>query len=121
MRPALVVKLNPVTDDSIGMLQGLKPLTMNTLLFQGSDYTLDHPILLRAVGRDALLLQTVASDQGCEASAGKDQAILSERSKKGCRTLTRVPDLAIKACSRAASAVLALPERDRCQPENSRV
>ena len=68
MRPALVVKPNPVTDDSIGMLQGLKPLTMNTLLFQGSDYTLDHPVLLGTVRRDELLFQTVASDQGCEAS-----------------------------------------------------
>jgi hypothetical protein len=26
MRPALVIKPNPVTDDSIGMLQGLKPM-----------------------------------------------------------------------------------------------
>jgi len=72
----LVVKPNPVTDDSIGMLQGLKPLTMNTLLFQGSDHTLDHPVLLGTVGRDELLLQTIASDQGREASAGKDQAVI---------------------------------------------
>ena len=78
MRPALVIKPNPVTDDSIGMLQGLKPLTMNTLLFQGSDYTLDHPVLLGTVGRDELLLQAVASDQGCEASA-KDQAIVGSQ------------------------------------------
>jgi hypothetical protein len=76
MRPALVVKPNPVTDDSIGMLQGLKPLTMNTLLFQGSDHTLDHPVLLRAVGRDELLLQAIAPDQGCEATASEDQAII---------------------------------------------
>ena len=76
MRPALVVKPNPVTDDSIGMLQGLKPLTMNTLLFQGSDYTLDHPVLLGTVGRDELLLQAVASDQGCEAPAGEDQTVV---------------------------------------------
>ena len=79
MRPALVVKPNPVTDDSIGMLQGLKPLTMNTLLFQGSDHTPDRPVLLRAVGRDELLLQTIASDQGCEASAGEDQAIVRSK------------------------------------------
>ena len=79
MRPALVVKPNPVTDDSIGMLQGLKPLTMNTLLFQSSDHTLDHPVLVGTVGRDELLLQAVASDQGCEASAGKDQAIVGSQ------------------------------------------
>ncbi|CAM8624888.1 hypothetical protein MCEMIE11_00275 [Burkholderiales bacterium] len=76
MRPALVIKPNPVTDYSIGMLQSLKPFTMNTLLFQSSDYALDHPVLLRTVGRDELLLQAVASEQGCEASAGKDQAIV---------------------------------------------
>jgi len=76
MRPALVVKPNPVTDDSICMLQGLKPLTMNTLLFKGSDYTLDHPVLLGTVWRDELLLQTIASNQGREASVGEDQAIV---------------------------------------------
>jgi len=42
MRPALVIKPNPVTDDSIGMLQGLKPLTLNTLLFQSSDGNPPH-------------------------------------------------------------------------------
>ena len=76
MRPALVVKPNPVTDDSIGMLQGLKPLTMNTLLFQGSDHALDHPVLLRAVGRDELLLQAVAPHQGRKTSAGEDQPVV---------------------------------------------
>jgi len=74
MRPALVIKPNPVIDDSIGMLQGLKPLTLNTLLFQSSDNALDHPVLLRAVGRDELSFQAVASDQCCEAPAGEDQA-----------------------------------------------
>ena len=66
MRPALVIKPNPVTDDSIGMLQGLKSLTMNTLLFHSSDHTLDHPVLLRAVGRDELLLQAVAPHPSVE-------------------------------------------------------
>ena len=82
MRPALVVKPNPVTDDSIGMLQGLKPLTMNTLLFQSSDHTLDHPVLLGTVRCDELLSQAVASHQGCEASIGKDQAIIRSQKKR---------------------------------------
>ncbi len=81
MGPALVVKPNPVTDGSIGMLQGLKPLAMKKLLFQGSDYTLDHPVLLRALGRDELLFQAVASDQGCEAPAGEDQAVFRSQQK----------------------------------------
>ena len=82
MRPALVVKPNPVTDDSIGMLQGFKPLTMNTLLFQSSDHALYHPVLLRAVRRDELLSQAIASDQGREASAGEDQAIVRSQEKR---------------------------------------
>jgi hypothetical protein len=49
---------------------------MITLLSQGSYHALDHPVLLRAVGHYELLLQTVASNQGCEASAGKDQAVV---------------------------------------------
>ena len=36
------------------------------------DYTLDHAILLRAMRRDELLLQAVASDQGSIAAAGEE-------------------------------------------------
>ena len=82
MRPALVVKPNPVTDDSIGMLQGLKPAAMNTLLFQSSDHTLDHPVLLGTVWCVELLSQAVASVQDCEASTGKVQAIVRAQQKK---------------------------------------
>ena len=81
MRPALVVKPNPVTDDSIGMLQGLKSLTMDALLSQSSDHALDHPVLLGTVGRDELLLQAIAPDQGSEATAGEDQAIVRSKQK----------------------------------------
>lgn len=63
---------NPVADDSTDMPQGLIPLTMNTLLFQSSDHTLSHPVLLSTLGRDDLLLQTVAYDHCCEAPADED-------------------------------------------------
>ena len=76
MRLALVEEPKLVTDDAIGMQQGLKPLTINTLLFQGSDYTFYDSFSLRAVRRDELLFQTVASDHGSDASVGKDQAIV---------------------------------------------
>ena len=57
----LVIERNTVTDDQIGMLLGLKPLTINTLFFQSSDHTLTHPVLLGVVGHDELLLKPVAS------------------------------------------------------------
>ena len=82
MRPALIVKPNPVTDDSIGMLQSHKPLTMNILLFQSSGHTPHHPVLLGTVRCDELSSQDVASDQGCEASTGKDQAIVRSQKKR---------------------------------------
>ena len=36
-------------------------------------------------------------------------------------TFPKVPNRLIRACSRALAAVVALPERDRCQPSSSRV
>lgn len=62
MWPLVVVKANPVTDDPTGVLQSFKPVSVGTLLLEGSNHTLDHPVLLRAVGRDELLLQAIAFD-----------------------------------------------------------
>lgn len=57
MWPAKVIKMNPVVNHSAGMLQGFKSLPIHTLLLQRSNDTLHHPVLLRAMGRDELLLQ----------------------------------------------------------------
>ena len=64
MRPAVVIKMDPITDHSAGMLQCLKPLPMDALLSQGPDHPLHHSFLLRAMRRDELLFQPIASDQG---------------------------------------------------------
>ncbi len=56
----MVVEVNPITDGSTCMLQSLEPVTMDTLLFQSSNDPLDQPVLLRGVGRDELLLQSIA-------------------------------------------------------------
>jgi hypothetical protein len=40
------------------------------------------PFSLAAMRRDELLFQPIASDQGCEASAGKDQAIVRAQKKR---------------------------------------
>lgn len=38
-------------------------MTVNTLFLQRADEALDHPNLLRAKGRDELMLQSIASNQ----------------------------------------------------------
>ena len=63
MRASVVVKTDPVTDHSAGMLQSLKAVTMNTLLFQSPDHSFHQTVLLGRVWRDEFLLQAVAPDQ----------------------------------------------------------
>ena len=64
MRSLVVVEADPVADGTRGVLDAVEALAMDALLFQGPDHTLDHAVLLRAVGRDELLPQAVAFDQG---------------------------------------------------------
>lgn len=66
------------------MLQCFKPLPMDALLFQGPVHPFHHAILLRSMRCDELLFQPVASDQGCEAAAGKDQAVVRSQQKRSC-------------------------------------
>lgn len=81
MWPAMVIKMNPVTNHSTGMLQGFKSLPMHTLLLQRSNDTLHYSILLRAMERDELLLQCIASDQDGVASASKNKSIVRPQQK----------------------------------------
>ena len=68
----MVIKADPVPNHTAGVLQGLESVAVNTLVFEGSDHPLDHPVLLRAIRRNELLFHPIASDQGYEASAGKN-------------------------------------------------
>lgn len=72
----MVVKADPVCDHAAGVLQGIKPVAVNALLFECSDHALDHAVLLRAVRGDELLLQPVAFDQCRVAAAGEHQAVI---------------------------------------------
>jgi len=55
MRPAVVIKMDPITDHSTSVLQCFKPLPMDALLSQGSDHPLHHAVLLRAMRRDEVV------------------------------------------------------------------
>jgi len=71
-----VVKVSPVTNDSAGVLQGLKAVTVHVLLLHNADYSVHHPILFRRLRRDEFLLQPIAFDQCHIAAAGEYQAVV---------------------------------------------
>jgi hypothetical protein len=73
------------------MQQRLEPMPVRALLIQGSNHAFDHAVLLGAVRRDELLAQAVASNQGREASAGKNEAIFGPRQKR-LRCLAQRPE-----------------------------
>jgi len=72
VRAPVVIKTDPIPNDTAGVLQGLEPVAMNTLILEGSDDPLDHAVLLWAVRRDELLLQPIAFNQSGVTSAGED-------------------------------------------------
>lgn len=72
----MVVPADPVRNHSAGVLQGFEPVAMHTLILERTNHALDHPVLLGTVGRDELLLQAIAFDQGRVAAAGKYQAVI---------------------------------------------
>jgi hypothetical protein len=83
MRAPVVIKTNPVPDDTTtGVLQSLESMTMNALVLGGSDDPLDHAVLLRGVRGDELLLQPIALDQGGVASAREDQAVVRSQKER---------------------------------------
>ena len=52
MRTAVIVKTDPVADDTCGVLDALGAVTVGTLFLDGADNPLDHAILLRAMRGD---------------------------------------------------------------------
>lgn len=116
MRTA-VVETDPVTDGAYCVQevapQAEEPLDLRKGLF-------NYIRLLQAVGCDELLLQPVAADQCRDLATGKTTP-LSDLSRNSCVTQPKVPNQVIRACSNALAAVVTLPDRDKCQPNSSRV
>lgn len=72
MWATVVVEADPVADGACRMLNAVEALAMDALLLQRPDNALDHAVLLRAVRRDELLLQAVATDEGGVSPTGKE-------------------------------------------------
>lgn len=81
MRAPVVVEADPVADGAGRMLNAVETLAMDALFFDRSDHAFYHTVLLGAVGRDELLLQAVAADQGGLAVRGEDQSIVGTQQK----------------------------------------
>ena len=75
MRTLVVVELDPIADRAACVCQAFEAMTMDALLFQRPDQTLHHPVLLRAVWCDELLLQAVAADKLGVRARREDQPI----------------------------------------------
>jgi len=79
MRPFRAVVPNPGSDDTLGLGQGFKPVLPDALFLQAPDEPLHDAVLLRRVGCDELLGQTIASDGVRVALAGEDQPIVASQ------------------------------------------
>ena len=55
MGSARVVPMNPPADAVVSLLEGVKPLEPDALLFDASEEALDEAVLLRRIRRDELL------------------------------------------------------------------
>src|SRR5690606_14510712 len=77
MRALLVVVLEPRPQGLPGFIQCLEVMTPDTLLFHSSDQSLNHPVLLRGVGTDGLLLQTVLVHRPSVMPRGKYQTVVT--------------------------------------------
>ena len=82
MRAPVVVKASPFTDDAAGVLDGLEAMPMRALFFQCADHAFDHAVLLRAMRRDELLAQAVASHQRGVATRREDQPVVGSQQER---------------------------------------
>jgi len=73
----LVVKLDPSADDFISLLDIFEVMVPYALLFDGSKKPFDHAILLRCIGCDELLFESVGLGGLGKGPAAKDQAVIT--------------------------------------------
>ena len=75
-------KTYPVAYNAAGVLDILEAMPMRALFFERTDDTLNHAVLLRAVRRDELLAQPVASRQRGVAARREDQSVVRSQQER---------------------------------------
>ena len=53
--PFRVVAFDPGRDDAVGLLEGLEMVQPDTVLLQGAEEAIEHPVVLRRVAGNELL------------------------------------------------------------------
>jgi hypothetical protein len=76
MGSPMIVELDPPSDGPGCMLFRLEPLPVDALLFERPDQSFHHPILLRGVGCDELLLETIAPNKPRVVAAREDEPVV---------------------------------------------
>jgi len=82
MRSAVVVELDPVAQHAHRILQAFEAMAVRALLFHGADQSFHHAVLLRAMRRDELLVETIAAHQAGVAFAGEHQAVVRSQQER---------------------------------------
>ena len=82
MRAPVILELDPIADCAACMRQTFEAMTMDALLLQRSYQALHHPVLLRAVWRDELLLEAVATHQLGVCTGREDQTVVTAQKKR---------------------------------------
>src|SRR5437879_13637167 len=75
--PPMVVPVHPVPDDPPCVLECLEGMLPDTLLFETRKESLNDPILLRRIRRDALLLQPIVPTGLPKSTALEDQPVVA--------------------------------------------
>lgn len=82
MRAFVVVELDPVADCSGRVREAFEALPVDALFLQRSDQALHHTVLLRRMGRDELLTQAIAFDQGRVLPRREDEAVVAAKQER---------------------------------------
>ena len=78
----MIVEVDPISSCSCCMLEAFEAMPVDALLFQRPNDAFDHPVLLRTMRRNELLLEAVTSDQLSECEAGKNEAIIGTQEER---------------------------------------
>src|SRR4029434_8012531 len=85
VRALLVVPTDPRAQLSPGVLEADEAVLPDALLFQAAEEALDHPVLLRRVGRDELLREPIVTTRRPKAPALIDQPVVGADHRGGSR------------------------------------
>ena len=105
MWPSVIVLVDSVPDDAPRGLEGLKCMLPDTLFFERSKEPFNDAVLLRCIGRNENLLQTVVSTRLAKPTTLENQSIVAAQDRRP--TGRSVPKRWRQAASMARSASFA--------------